>query len=50
VLAIERKPRHFQPFSDETDMKVLLDALIEHEVELQHHARSAKIAVTGEAN
>jgi hypothetical protein len=34
----------------ETDLKALLAALIEHEVELKHNARSAKTAVTGESN
>jgi hypothetical protein len=29
-------------------MKALLDALIENDVELEHYARSAKMAVTGE--
>ena len=48
VLAIERQPGEFQPFSDQADMKALLDALIENDVELEHYARSAKMAVTGE--
>jgi hypothetical protein len=30
-------------------MKALLDALIQNDVELEHYARSAKMAVTGES-
>jgi hypothetical protein len=48
VLAIERQPGPFQSASDQADMKALLDALIENNVELAHYARSARIAVTGE--
>lgn len=48
-LTIERMPRPFQSGSDMTDMKGLLDQLIESDVELEHHARAAHIAVTGEA-
>ena len=48
VLAIERQPGQFQPFSDQADTKALLDALIQIDVELEHYARSAKMAVTGE--
>ena len=29
-------------------MKALLEALIENDVELEHYARSARMAVTGE--
>lgn len=49
VLAIERMPGPFQSGSDMADMKELLDQLIESDVELEHYARSAHIAVTGEA-
>ena len=49
VLAIERMPGPFQSGSDMTDMKGLLDQLIESDVELEHYARAAHIAVTGEA-
>lgn len=48
VLAIERQPGPFQPLSDQTDMKAMLDWLIESDVELEHYARTARIAVTGE--
>ena len=49
VLSIERMPGPFQSGSDMTDMKGLLDQLIESDVELEHYARAAHIAVTGEA-
>ena len=48
VLAIERQPGDFQPFSDQTDMKALLEALIKNDVELEYYTRSARMAVTGE--
>ena len=48
VLSIERQPGQFQPFSDQADMKALLDALIQNDVELEHYARSATTVVTGE--
>jgi hypothetical protein len=47
VLAIERQPGQFRPFSDQTDIEALLEALIENDVELEHCARSARVAVTG---
>jgi hypothetical protein len=47
IAAIERQPGQFQPFSDQTDVKALLEALIENDVELEHCARSARMAVTG---
>ena len=47
IAAIERQPGQFQPFSDRTDVKALLEALIENDVELEHCARSARMAVTG---
>lgn len=50
VLAIERQPGPFQSASDMADMKVMLGDLIESETELAHYARSARIAVTGEAD
>lgn len=49
VLAIERMPGPFQSGSDMTDMKALLDLLIESDVELEYYARAAHIVVTGEA-
>jgi len=48
VLAIERQPGPFQSASDQTDMKALLEGLIENDTELAHYARAARIAVTGE--
>jgi hypothetical protein len=48
TLAIERKPGPFQSRSDQADMKALLDELIESDTELEHYARAAQIAVTGE--
>ena len=33
--------------SDTADMKTLLDEMIASEVELEHYARAARIAVTG---
>jgi hypothetical protein len=50
VLAIERQPGPFQSASDQADIKALLDKLIESDTELEHYARSARIAVTGEAD
>jgi len=48
VLAIERQSGPFQSASDQSDMKALLDGLIENDTELAHYARAARIAVTGE--
>jgi hypothetical protein len=48
VLAIERQPGPFQSASDQSDMKALLEGLIENDTELAHYARAARIAVTGE--
>jgi hypothetical protein len=48
VLAIERQPGPFQSVSDQSDMKALLDDLIENDTELAYYARAARIAVTGE--
>lgn len=48
VLAIERQPGPFQSGSDQTDMKALLEDLIENDSELAHYARAARIAVTGD--
>ncbi len=48
ALAIERQPGPFQSASDQSDMKALLDGLIENDTELAHYARAARIAVTGE--
>ena len=47
VLAIERQPGPFQSFSDQADMKAMLDRLIASDTELATYARAAKIAVTG---
>ena len=48
VLAIERQPGPFQSASDQSDMKALLDGLIENDTELAYYAHAAQIAVTGE--
>jgi hypothetical protein len=48
VLVIERQPGPFQSASDQADMKALLDRLIASDVELEHYARAARIALTGE--
>jgi hypothetical protein len=47
VLAIERRAGQFQSRSDQADMKALLDRLIVSDTELEHYARSARIAVAG---
>jgi hypothetical protein len=47
VLAIERQPGPYQSFSDQDDMKDLLDQLIESDVELAHYTRAARISVNG---
>lgn len=48
VAAIERMPEGpFRSDSDVADMKALLDDMIESDVELEHYARAARIAVTG---
>lgn len=41
VLSIDRMPGLFQSGSDMTDMKALLDQVIESDVELEHYARAA---------
>ena len=48
VLAIERQPGPFQSFSDQADMKAMLDRIIGSDGELAMYVRAAKIAVTGE--
>jgi hypothetical protein len=48
TLAIESKPGPFQSASDQADMKALLDELIVSDTELEHYARAARIAVSGE--
>ena len=49
VAAIQRMPEGpFRPDNDVTDMKSLLDEMIESDVELAHYARSARIALTGQ--
>lgn len=47
VLTIKRQPGPFQSASDQSDMKALLDRLMESDTELAHYARAARIAVTG---
>ncbi len=48
VMTIERMPEGpFRLDSDMADMKSLLDGMIESDVELEHYARGAQIAVTG---
>jgi hypothetical protein len=48
VLTIQRSPDGpFRSDSDMTDMKALLDEMIESDVELAHYARAARIAVNG---
>lgn len=49
VLAIDRMTGPFQSGSDMTDMKGLLDQLIESDAGLKHYARAKRVAVTGEA-
>ena len=47
VASIERMPDGpFRSDSDVTDMKALLDEMIESDAELTHYGRSARIAVT----
>ena len=48
TLVIERQPGPFQSVSDQTDMKALLDRLIESDTELAFYVKAARIAVTGE--
>ncbi|KON63985.1 hypothetical protein KOEU_24600 [Komagataeibacter europaeus] len=48
MLAIERQPGPFQPYSDMQDMKGLLDLLAPGDTELTFYARAARIAVTGD--
>ena len=50
ILAIERQPGPFQSISDMADMKRLLADLIESETELEHYAKAAHTAVTGESD
>ena len=48
VLAIQRSPDGpFRSESDLTDIKALLDAIIESDVELKHYVRAERMAVTG---
>ena len=47
VLAIERQPGPFQPFSDQADMKAMLYRLMKSDGEMAELMRSATIAVTG---
>ena len=49
VLAIDRQPGPLQSLSDQADMKLLLDRLIQSDTELAAYTRAARIAVTGEA-
>ncbi|WP_420965472.1 hypothetical protein [Bradyrhizobium sp. B120] len=48
VLTIERQPGPFQSACDQSDMKTLLDHMIENDTELAFYAHVARIAVTGE--
>lgn len=48
VLTIEREPGPFQSASDQSDMKTLLDDMIDDDTELAFYARAARIVVTGE--
>ena len=50
VLVIERTPGPFQSSSDQADMKAVLDQLMASDTELASYMRSARIAVTGEAD
>jgi hypothetical protein len=50
TLAIERQPGPYQSSSDQRDMKALLDRLIDSDTELEHYARAARIAVTGQSD
>ncbi|RXH34562.1 hypothetical protein XH84_06685 [Bradyrhizobium nanningense] len=47
VLAIERLPGPLKSASDQSDMKALLDEMIDNNAELAHYARAARIAVIG---
>ncbi|PWB82382.1 MAG: hypothetical protein C3F11_12240 [Methylocystaceae bacterium] len=47
ALAIERQLGPFQSGSDLSDMKALLDEIIENDTELAYDARAARIAVIG---
>ena len=48
VRSIENMPDGpFRSDSDMTDMKALLDDMIESDVELEHYAKAARIATTG---
>jgi hypothetical protein len=50
ILAIKRQPGPFQSSSDQADMKALLDRLIKSDTELEHYARAARVAVTGQSD
>lgn len=50
ALAIEGQPGPFQSGSDLSDMKALLDEIIENDTELAYYARVARIAVIGAPN
>jgi hypothetical protein len=47
ILAIERQDGPFQSWSDQRNMKALLEEITTSDVELAHYARAARIAVTG---
>ena len=48
VSTIQNMPEGpFRSDSDMADMKALLDEMITSDVELEHYARAARIAVTG---
>ena len=49
VLTIQRSPEGpYRSDSDLADMKDLLDELIESDVQLEHYARAARVAVAGD--
>lgn len=50
VLAIERQPGPLQSTSDQSDIKALLDQMIDGDVQLEHYARAARIAVTAKTD
>ncbi|MER8779214.1 hypothetical protein [Mesorhizobium sp. M0977] len=50
VLAIARQPGPLQSASDQSDMKAPPGGLIEADVELEHYAHAARLAVTGKTD
>lgn len=47
ALAIEEQSGPFQSGSDLSDMKALLDEIIENDTEYAYYARAARVAVIG---